>query len=292
LKFGVADTLESGDILINEVLFNPYPGGDDFIEIYNQSHKIIQLSDLYLAEITDEEIKKLHTTANNGTLIFPQSYAALTKDTMLLKQFYHCPNDAILIELNTMPTYPDDEGHVTIANKYGHALDAFSYNEAMHFDLLKDKEGVSLERLSWLIDSNVSDNWHSAASSAGYATPGYPNSQQLTIHPMPEAVFSIAPEVFTPNADGIDDWLTINYSIDEPGTIATIRIYDTNGNEVRYLINNQTLAVNGFYTWDGLTDERTALRPGIYIVYFQCVYPSGKIIEEKLNCVISVQGNN
>ncbi len=102
---------------------------------------------------------------------------------------------------------------------------------------------------------------------------------------------SVQPEVFTPNGDGIDDRLYIHFNIDEPGATATIRIYNSNGTEVRYLVNNQTLADNGYFIWDGLSENNSILQPGIYIIYFQCIYPTGQIIEEKVTCIISAQSN-
>ena len=34
-KSVVVDNVAPGDILINEVLFNPYDDGEDFVELYN-----------------------------------------------------------------------------------------------------------------------------------------------------------------------------------------------------------------------------------------------------------------
>ncbi len=291
ISFGVADSLEPGDVLINEVLFNPQPEGADFVEIYNRSDKIIDLADVFYAVINETQIEKLYQASGQHQLLLPQSYAAFTTDAENIKQNYQCKNKANIFETSPLPSYPDDEGHVVIANKYGNVLDEFNYNESMHFDLLKDKEGVSLERLSWQRPTNEAGNWYSAASSAGFATPGYLNSQQTDTLIVTETIVSVQPEVFTPNGDGIDDRLYIHFNIDEPGATATIRIYNSNGTEVRYLVNNQTLADNGYFIWDGLSENNSILQPGIYIIYFQCIYPTGQIIEEKVTCIISAQSN-
>ena len=48
-KLGLSSTADSLDIIINEILFNPKTDGTDYVEIYNRSSKIINLSGLLLA---------------------------------------------------------------------------------------------------------------------------------------------------------------------------------------------------------------------------------------------------
>ncbi|WP_439182839.1 Ig-like domain-containing protein [Carboxylicivirga taeanensis] len=291
LAFGLADSLESGDLLINEVLFNPYPEGSDFVELYNRSDKIIQLADVYFADVENNNIEVLHQVSK-PFLLFPHSYVAISIDIESIKALYRVTDESTLIRTGQLPAYPDDEGQVVICNKYGQILDMLSYNEKMHFDLLKDKEGIALERLSWERPTHELSNWHSAASTAGFATPGYLNSQQtLGTHPN-EGGITLAPEVFTPNGDGIDDRLQIFYTSPQAGTAMSIRIFDATGKEVRYLVNNATLSGEGYFIWDGLNENRAALQPGIYIVFCQQISPDGKVVEHKLTCVISQQTNN
>ncbi len=283
IHFAIPDTLEQGDVLINEILFNPYPDCFDFVEIYNQSDKILNLSDIYLANIEDGAIEKLYQLSSNNQLLLPHSYIAVTEDKESLLNTYHSPGN--ILEITSLPSLPDSEGNVVISNLRGQILDQFDYSEKMHSELLKDKEGVSLERLSFNLSTLEKKNWHSAASSVGYATPGYLNSQQLKSTTESSGTITVHPEVFTPDGDGYDDWLTINYQTAEPANI-TIRIYDSMGRKVNYLINNQSINGKGFFTWDGLDQANQSLRPGIYIIYTQFIYESGNVEEEKLSCVI------
>ncbi len=48
-KLGIPEKSLSGDIIFNEILFNPPPYGYDYLELYNRSSRIIRCSDLFLA---------------------------------------------------------------------------------------------------------------------------------------------------------------------------------------------------------------------------------------------------
>lgn len=49
----------------------------------------------------------------------------------------------------------------------------------MHHDLLRNPDGVSLERVSFKVNANAAGNFKSAAMSEGFAIPTYRNSQEL-----------------------------------------------------------------------------------------------------------------
>ena len=77
------------------------------------------------------------------------------------------------------------------------------------------------------------------------------------------------PPVFTPNGDGINDELSVNYTviqISEPKPII-IAIYDLSGALVRTLADRDQ--TGGIYTetWDGKNDAGEAVPPGNYIVF-------------------------
>ena len=48
-RFGLPDYVQPKDIVINEILYDPLPGGSDFVELYNKSNKIIDLKNLFFS---------------------------------------------------------------------------------------------------------------------------------------------------------------------------------------------------------------------------------------------------
>ncbi len=287
LRFGVCAEVTSGDVIINEVLFNPRPDEEDFVELYNRSTKVINIADLAFAKGDEnQQLSQLFPFSDQNRMLFPGDYLVLTPDSLLLMAAYQCESPKSILALMRFPSLPDDEGEVLLTDRSGALIDHFAYREQMHFDLLKDKEGVSLERLSPDGASDDPRNWHSAASAVGYATPTGLNSQALTVTNKEENVW-IAPEVFSPNGDGRDDLLTIGLKNVEPDGMVSIRIYNGSGQEVTFLVNNELMAAQSVYTWDGLGMDREQLMPGIYIIWVRCFYPSGKVVEQKRSCVLS-----
>ncbi len=70
--------------------------------------------------------------------------------------------------------------------------------------------------------------------------------------------------VFSPNADGIDDGLTLNFNLADNDLI-TFEILDHAGNVVRHILIHQSLAAGPHtYSWDGLTDLASHANDGMY----------------------------
>jgi len=156
----------------------------------------------------------------------------------------------------------------------------------MQFPLLRETEGVSLERIS--PDGATQDrlNWHSASSDRGYGTPGLQNSQ-YSDGSTGEAHISTEPEIVSPDNDGYNDVLHIHYQFDEPGYVATVMIFDANGVLLRTLVNNYLLGRTGVITWDGLDTEEKRLPTGIYLIFIKVFNLKGEVKNYKRTCVIT-----
>ena len=185
-----------------------------------------------------------------------------------------------------LPTLEDKSGNVTFSLN-GTVIDSAGYSEDQHFPLLDDKQGVSLERIDPDSPASNPGNWHSAASTAGFATPGYENSQLTPIVPTGSNIISIPNRTFSPDGDGFEDVLVIQYAVDQPGYLINIQIFDAYGRLVRKLVQNTLLASEGSFKWDGTTTERTKARIGVYVLWIELFTPEGRIERSKESVVLA-----
>jgi hypothetical protein len=286
LKFGFYRPVGS-DLLISEVLFNPYPEGDDFVEIYNNSGHEVDLSELFLATRDDlKMLKQISPLSVSQAYIPDGAYWALAKSLDGVLRFYNTKCEACLCEMDKFPSFNDLSGSVVLLDMNQVIIDEMSYTDRMHHPLITEKEGISLERISFENPALHPDNWNSAAESVGFATPGYQNSAKQVKDTTTRAVI-IEPAVFSPNGDGLNDQLNIFLNAQFTGWILNITILDNAGRAVRKLANNVTAGSSDSLFWDGLGADYQKVKPGIYILYVSLFHLSGKHRTMRMACVVT-----
>ena len=273
---GLPEEAVNRDISINEVLFNPKPQAYDYVEILNTSTKIIDASKLYLANRdANNQVASVKKLADTTFAIFPGDYYVITENKLSLEKEYLVKNPDAIIELTSLPSFPDDKGQVVLTNSAGTVIDELNYSADWQFPLISDPQGVALERIDPYGKTQEKDNWHSASTTSGYGTPTYANSQFKEMQSVKgELVFSS--NVFSPDNDGINDFLTISYNLEEPGYMANMYIFDPMGRMVRYLIKNNLLGTKGSFTWNGVDDTGKSLAQGPYVVLTEIFNLQGK----------------
>ncbi len=289
VTFPFAFPLEAqpNDVVINEVLFNPEDDGEDFVEVYNRSQKNIDLTKLVIAsyDLTTNKLKSVYTVAADYKILFTGEYLVLTKNPDKVKQQFFTEAPSNFIEMVSMPSFNNDMGIVIIASPDSTIIDRFDYNEDMHFPLLVSVEGVSLERINPEKPSQDEQNWHSAAQSVGFATPAYKNSQYSTFLYLEDPI-TIVPEIFSPDNDGYNDMLSINYQFATPGYTANVIIYDAKGRLIKTLIKNELLGTEGGFSWNGIDENNQKALIGIYVVYIEVFDTNGNVKSYKKTAVL------
>ena len=276
-----------GSVLINEILFNPFPGGVDFVELVNVSEQTIPVHRLKLASRNDTlAMKQIYAISTIKRYLKPGQFLVCTKDSSILASQYFTNNTESFCVMKTLPSFPDDAGTVVLLNDSLEVLDEFSYSSKMHSQFLANEDGVSLERISLTKSTQDRSNWSSAAASVGFATPGLLNSQTQTEAEIQDEIVP-DPKVFSPNGDGYNDDLSIKYNFSKPGYIGNVRIFDVAGRQVRFLVKNQSIAQEGSWLWDGKSDSGQKQSIGVYIILVEIFDQEGYTKSFKNTCTIT-----
>lgn len=197
ISFAVPDDIEKGDIVFNEILFDPAINDGEYMELVNVSDKILETAGLSISRMKVNQYDTSWYTADlQSALLFPDDYVAYASSPSQVLKVYYSEQPEQILQLTDLPDLPNTEGHflLHLTSSTDSIIDELQYSEDMHHGLLKDTKGVSLEKIN-LKGGNASGNWHSAASTVNYGTPAYQNSQFLE-NEASQSAFELEPEVF------------------------------------------------------------------------------------------------
>lgn len=270
--FGNPEPAQPGDLLVNEILFNPHPTGADFVEMVNVSDKYINMRTLYLSNVSEQGPMNIQKVVDYDMLLPPGTYILVTEDIDAVLSEYSGASGKNMLQISRLPPLNDDEGTLAIC-RIDTVIDDIIYNREMHNVFLKDDEGVSLERISFTMPSKDVANWISASSDAGFATPGYPNSNKGSpVSTVLESV-TVDPEAFVP-VSGQPGYTLIRYRFDKGGYVGNVKIFDSQGRLTKQIANNEILGIEGTLRWEGDADDGRKVRIGAYMIVFE-IFDSG-----------------
>ncbi len=277
--FGVPNMVGKGEVLLNEILFDPVSPGVDYVELYNCSDKTFDLMELKLGAIKEHFPNPADTTlkeiSGQSRLFLPHTYLLLSTDGLLVAGQYECvPDD--YIDMPAFPSFPNAGGVALLVSRDGVVVDQMAYDVSMHYPLLRETKGVSLERVSWDLPSLQPDNWHSAAEAVHFGTPGYANSM-AQVRPEPQGEVSVAPEVFSPDGDGLDDHSVVSYTLEKAGCTLNVYVFSADGRLVRQLVKGELAGQEGGFAWNGLDEKGNRVPLGLYVVVTEVLDLQGDV---------------
>ena len=264
-----ASSVQPGEIILNELLPAPFAEGSEYIELYNRSQQTLSLTGLALAtRKADGSISTLYPLSAITTPLEPGGYVLLSKLLSGVEAFYLISAPQALHEVK-LPVLANNGATVVLLRLTDlTVIDEVSYSPKWHDSAIKDPKGVALERLDPDKPTQDATNWHSAAESAGYGTPGYRNSQQL----LPSSTQNGFERPYW--SDSERSYL-LRYQLADAGYRCRIWVFDTMGRRIAEIANLSTLATEGTLRWDGIGYDGSHPKPGIYIFYAELFLPNG-----------------
>jgi hypothetical protein len=271
-----------GDIMFNELM--PDPSGDEseYLELYNNSEKVLDLSCLYLAGSSASS-----ATAFTGIhrLLLPGCYIALTIGKDDISARYPCADKESVFRADRLPAMPDDEGKLVLYDRNLNVTDRVDYFTGMHMIFLSGTEGVALEKVSPAFPSDVASNWHSATTACNYGTPGAPNSVLVQVTAGEDGL-TLSHGRISPDGDGFEDIISVGVYPGGGENIISVTIFSDRGYPVRRLAERVTAGPGMQFVWDGLADNGARLPAGLYMVLAESCSTSGSSRRWKKVCAL------
>ena len=284
----VSQPITKGSVVINEILYDPLSDSEDnlpdqteYIELYNTQDYAISLEEIFLNDAPDEdnEVNRLDPISSLFKWIPPKGYFLIFSEDQTfsfaesqLAEYFglESQSDQFTMQIDRSSLSLSASGDaIFITDSSGTTIDSVFYDESWQNPNRVSVDGVALEKINPTGPSNAETNWSSSTDVSG-GTPNQENSifQEQSATPANVGI-SFSPNPFSPDDDGFEDFLSINYTLDEADYLLRIRIYDRYGREVRELVDGKPAGFSGNLIWDGLTDEGNKNRVGIYIVLFE-----------------------
>ena len=282
---------KEGSIIFNEIMYDPidsdndgFPNQSEYIEIFNRADYAISLESVLLYTGRNEIGEYTSLDIENGAKwVNPQEYALIYpyRDgsfSSSIANFFEIPSgkyEHSVVSVSSLGLGQEDQ--LWLANIDGAILDSLFYTQDWHSSHLISTKGISLERISHTVATNISSNWGSSVNKLGGSPLKINSIRQENINETTnkEGIF-LSPNPFSPDFDGRDDRLFIRYVLDKPDYILTIRIFDRYGRLVRSLVEQQISGFKGSFVWDGLMGGGQMLPIGLYVILLDANHPEEK----------------
>ncbi len=282
IRTGIPSDPLPGDIMFNELLTSPVQGCGEYIELYNNSGRVIDLSRLSAASSYSAAASAFTSVARQ---LLPGGYVALTTDRQAVLDHFPCADPKSVFQADRLPALYDDSGMLLLYDRGLHVVDRVDYDGSMHLQFLSGTEGVALEKSGPSLPSDVAGNWHSASESCGWGTPGAPNSVTVTPAEGGEGL-TLSSSRVSPDGDGFEDIVSVEVFPGGEGNVISVTIFNDRGYAVRRLAERHAAGAGGQFIWDGTSDSGALLPAGLYMIMAESFNDAGSSRRWKEVCAL------
>jgi hypothetical protein len=276
-------------LVINEIMYQPFSGQAEYVELYNRSQLAVDLRDWKISDMrTTSGVANEFTISRLSYVAQPGSHVVVSSDSSVLQYFSLVPDSAggfhLFILNRSNLSLNNDGDDVVLTDLTGSIIDSVRYASSWHNAQVADVSGRALERINPELPSTDRRNWSTSAHYLG-GTPGKQNSIYTASVPT-SASLSFSPNPFSPDGDGFEDFTLISYEVPSTAALLRIRIFDAKGRLIRTLVNGEPTGARGSVVWDGMNDSREKVRMGIYVVLLEALHAGGTTIHSTKAAVV------
>lgn len=246
----------SGPVVMNEILFAPPPGEQEWIELWNRDARPHDLTGWTLTDASGRSGR-----LRGHTQLPPDSYTLLLADTLAAAP---ATSRLAASPWPSLNNHDDEHGVadvLVLRDGLGIVQDALFYSAA-HV-----ASGRSIERLA--PDADVRGLLWSVSKDPSGASPGRPNSVRAPAGP--EAQVTLAPNPFSPDGDGQEDTVLIQFVVPADYVGFRLTVFDLEGRTRAELGGDRLGPGPRRLFWDGVDRNGDIVATGIYLVHFELV---------------------
>ena len=284
---------EPRSLIINEIMYDPLDGQNEWLELYNRSSQPVDLAHWTFNDRAISSGVNSFIISDSSMTVLSGGFAVVAAESTVCNIFPNLRSphpDVSLSILNCSSgfSFNNNGDAIVLKDLTGQTIDSATYLPNWHHPDVVDTRGRSLERINPNIETNDSRNWSTCTNIVG-GTPGKINTV-MTISSVSNSVISISPNPFSPDGDGFEDYCIIRYNLSMMISTINIRIYDIKGRLIRTLANGELAGTQGEIIWNGLDENKQRARIGVYIVYLEGNdRSSGKVVSAKAVAVVAAK---
>ncbi len=249
----------TGTITLNEIMFDPWPEGTDYIEIANTGSDTVDLSGWIIEdERGDQGVIPPHTRIPPGGLL-----VAANDDDVRSMMDSGVP--AVLTSSVNLNATGD---LVILRSGDGYRVDQVTYSDDWHLEVLSETKGLALEKRAPELVSDSPASWTTSAHPLG-GTPGSPNTASVDVDVTTE--LTVQPSPFSSDRRHPRHPAVIGFTQPFRHAIARMEVRSVQGALVRRILDAGLIGTEGGAVWDGRNDLGQRVRPGQYVVVLECV---------------------
>lgn len=263
----ITNSFPPGSFVINEIMYEPASGNAEFIELVNRSGDTIDVADWNLMDqLSATGSRAIIQLSLSSKRIPPNGFILVAGDSSIFTQFPSLVNQNVVIHPSLSLNNSGED--IILSDLTDTRIDSVRYSPLWHLKNVTTT-GRSLERINPALQSNDNRNWSSSVAKNG-SSPGQSNSI-YTASVSPASTLSLSPNPFSPDNDGFEDFLSINYTLPSNSSIIRVRFYDVTGRLIRRLVQSEPSPSSGSIIWNGLDDNGNRVRIGMYIILFEAL---------------------